>query len=40
MAADSTITEEPGEKENGAATLKKKKSVKFASKAEEESETW
>lgn len=31
--------EETGEKENGIG-LKKKKSVKFASKADEESDTW
>ena len=39
FAADLAIGDEPGEKENGPA-LKKKKSVKFASKADEESDTW
>jgi len=33
------MVDEPGEKENGHA-LKKKKSVKFASKADEEDEAW
>ena len=38
-AGDTSIVEEPGEKENGPA-LKKKKSVKFASKADEEDDAW
>ncbi len=38
-AADTSIVDEPGEKENNHA-LKKKKSVKFASKADEEDDAW
>jgi hypothetical protein len=36
---ESTAKEENGEKENGVG-LKKKKSVKFASKDDDENESW
>ena len=39
MFPEQNNIDEPGEKENGP-TLKKKKSVKFASKADEEDDSW